>query len=143
MTLYSAVQLEGGRVTFKTYSIFLVEDHLLVRRALRQLLEAEVNLTVVAEAGSAESALAQLSNIAPDLILTDLSLPGISGLELVEALTQQRPELTCLVVTGHVDPFYRAAAFAAGAACFVTKDDPDEVLEAVWQVLDGTKSELA
>lgn len=130
-------------MTLKTYSIFLVEDHLLVRRALRQLLEAEANLMVVAEAESAESALAQLPNIAPDLILTDLSLPGISGLELVEALVQQRPELPCLVITGHIDPFYRVAAFAAGAAGFVTKDDPDEVLEAVWQVLNGIKNELA
>lgn len=127
-------------MTLKTYSIFLAEDHPLVRRALRQLLEDEANLMVVAEAESAESALAQLPNIAPDMILTDLSLPGVSGIELVEALTQQRPELPCLVVTGHTDRFYRTAAFAAGAAGFVTKDDPNEVLGAVEQVLNEIKS---
>jgi len=122
-------------VTVKAYSIFLVEDHALMRRALRQLLEEQGDLTVVAEAESAESALAQLPHITPDLIMTDLSLPGASGLELVAVLTRQRPELRCLVVTGHADPFYRAAALAAGATGFVTKDDPDEVIGAVRQVL--------
>jgi len=129
-------------VTLKSYSIFLVEDHPLMRRVLRQLIEGELDLSVVAEAESAESALTQLPSLKPDLVLTDLSLPGVSGLELVEMLTLQRPELRCLVVTGHIDPFYRAAAFAAGAAGFVIKDDPDEVLGAVRQVLNKTENKL-
>jgi DNA-binding NarL/FixJ family response regulator len=108
-----------------------------MRRALRQLLEDEADLTVIAEAESAESALAQLPTVAPDLLLTDLSLPGASGLELVEMLKRHHPELRCLVVTGHADPFYRAAALAAGAVGFVTKDDPDEVIGAVRRVLNG------
>lgn len=123
-------------MNLKRYNIFLVEDHPLKRRALRQLLEGEADLTVVAEAESAEAALAQLPNVAPDLVLTDLSLPGVSGLELVEVLKRQRSKLRCLVVTGHADPFYRAAAFAAGAAGFVTKDDPSEVLGMIRCVLN-------
>lgn len=122
-------------MTLKTYSIFLVEDHPVMRRALRQLVEGESDLMVIAEAESAESALAQLPDFTPDLVLTDLSLPGVSGLELVEVLKLRRPELRCLVITGHADPFYRAAALTAGAVGFVTKDDPDEVIGMVRQVL--------
>ncbi len=124
-------------MNLQTYSIFLVEDHPLVRRALRQLIEDEPDLKVVAEAESAESALATLPSFTPDLVLTDLSLPGASGLELVEILRRERPELRCLVVTGHTEPFYRTAALAAGAAGYVTKDDPDKVVGAVRQVLSA------
>ena len=107
-----------------------------MRRVIRQLLEREPDLTVVAEAESAELALAQLERLEPDLVLTDLSLPGASGLELVRVLASQRPELRCLVVTTHVENHYRIAALAAGAVGFVVKDDPDEVLGAVRRALN-------
>ena len=123
-------------MTTKRYSLFLIEDHALMRRVLRQLLEEELDLEVIAEAESAESALSQLFGVSPDLILTDLSLPGASGLELIAWLKVQRPELRCLVITGHTDQFYRAAALAAGAAGYVTKDDPDEVIGAVRRALE-------
>jgi DNA-binding NarL/FixJ family response regulator len=126
---------ESRHVTTKHYRLFLIEDHALMRRVLRQLLEEEADLEVVAEAESAESALSQLPEVTPDLILTDLSLPGASGLELISWLRAERPELRCLVVTGHTDQFYRAAALAAGAAGYVTKDDPDEVIGAVRRAL--------
>lgn len=122
----------------QTHSIFLVEDHPLMLRVIRQLLENEPDLMVVAEAESAELALTQLERLKPDLVLTDLSLPGASGLELVRHLTRQRPELRCLVVTGHIEDGYRVAALAAGAVGFVTKDDPDEILGAVRQALSLT-----
>lgn len=122
-------------MTTKRYSLFLIEDHALMRRVLRQLLEEELDLEVIAEAESAEAALSQLLGVSPDLILTDLSLPGASGLELIAWLKVQRPELRCLVITGHTDQFYRAAALAAGAAGYVTKDDPDEVIGAVRRAL--------
>ena len=103
----------------------------MMRRALRQLVTAESDLQVVGEADSAEAALSALPELTPDLLMVDLSLPGISGIELVRQLKEQRPELRCLVVTGHTDPLYRAAAATAGAAGYVTKDDPDGVLAAV------------
>lgn len=106
-----------------------------MRMVLRRLLEEELGLVVLAEAETAEAALEDLPHLSPDLVLTDLSLPGASGLELVRALKFQRPGLPCLVVTGHVDPSYELAASAAGAAGFVTKDDPDRVLEVVRRLL--------
>lgn len=121
----------------KTYSIFLIEDHPLMRRALRRLLEHEPDFWVVAEAASAESALEQLPGLSPDLVMTDLSLPGASGVELIQTLKRQRPELRCLVVTGHTEGFYRTSVLAAGAAGYVTKDDPDEVVGAVRQLFNS------
>lgn len=108
-----------------------------MRKALRELLENEPDLTVSWEAESVESALVQMQTLAPDLILTDLSLPGASGLELVQTLRRVRPELRCLVVTGFDNSLYRTSALAVGAAGFVTKDDPAEVLSAVRCVLDS------
>ena len=119
----------------KIHSIMLVEDHLLVRLAVRQLIEGEPELRVSWEAESAESALEQLKDLRPDLIVTDLSLPGMSGLGLIKRLRLSRPEVNCLVLTGHVDAFYKKAALTAGAIGFVTKDDADKVLEAVKKAL--------
>lgn len=116
-------------------TVFMVEDHAMMRRLLRQFLDGEPDLRVIDDVDSAEAALIALSGLTPDLLTVDLSLPGMNGLELVRRLAEQRPELRCLVVTGHADPLYRAEALKAGAAGYVTKDDPDEVLAAVREVL--------
>ena len=71
-----------------------------------------------------------------NLLLVDLSLPGMSGVGLVKTLRESRPELRCLVVTGHTDPIYREAAESAGAVGYVTKDDPNDILAAVYEVLE-------
>lgn len=117
------------------HHLLIVEDHPLMRRMLRQLLEGEVDLKVSWEAESVESALDQLTMLEPDLILTDLSLPGASGIEFVRGLKHSRPELRCLVVTGHVEHMYHTAALSAGAVGFAVKDDPDGIIEAVRQAL--------
>lgn len=126
---------EMERMVAEPCSIFIVEDHLGMLQALRQLLEEVPEFTVIGYAASAEVALVQLAVLSPDLCLVDLSLPGMSGLELVEYLSREQPSLRCLVVTGHSDPMYRLAALTAGAAGYVTKDDPDNVLLAVREVL--------
>lgn len=120
-----------GRESAAPHTIFLVEDHPVMRRMLRGHVEEEADLTVIGESDSAEDALRQLAALDPDLLLVDLSLPGLSGMDLVRVLKRERPDLRCLVVTGHSDRLYRKAASAAGATGYVTKDDPDEVLAAV------------
>ena len=123
----------GGRAGRQ--GVFLVEDHPAMRRALRRLVEGEGDLVVLAEAASAEDALELLPKLQPDLVMVDLSLPRMSGLDLIKILQRSRPELRCVVVTGHTDPLYRAAAEAAGAARFAVKDDPGGVLAAIRSVL--------
>jgi DNA-binding NarL/FixJ family response regulator len=106
-----------------------------MRRALQRLLEPVATYRVIGEAGSAEAALEQLTTLQVDLCLVDLSLPGMNGIQLIQKLQDQEPALRCLVVTGHNDPMYEAAALSAGAAGYVTKGDPEAVLEAVRRVL--------
>lgn len=113
------------------YTLVLVEDHATLRRFLREMFNEDPNLDVIGEADSAETALEVLVSLRPDLVTVDLSLPGMSGLDLVKTLKKTRPELRCLVVTGHTDPIYEKSAAKAGAVGFVIKDDPDEVLAAV------------
>lgn len=119
----------------KTSTLFLIEDHATLRRLLRQMLDEEPDLEVIGDADSAEQALEALIGLAPDLITVDLSLPGMNGLDLVRTLKASRPDLRCLIVTGHADTGYELAANKAGATGFVTKDDPDEVLAAVRRAL--------
>ncbi len=107
----------------------------MLRAALLELLSSEWR--VLGTAASAEDALQALPALEPDLVLVDVSLPGASGLQLVEGLRAGRPGLKTLVVSGHSETRYARAALAAGAGGFVTKDDPDQLLEAVRTVLRG------
>ena len=108
-----------------------------MRRELRRLLEREVDLEVVGEAVSAEEALTLLQTLKPHLLLVDLSLPGMSGLELIRQLQQERPELRYVVVSGHAGERYRQAALAAGARAFVSKDEPGAIVGVVREAVQA------
>lgn len=125
-----------------TYSLFLVEDHPLMRRVLRRVLEDEIDLSVIGVAASAEEALEQLTRLNPDplnpdLVLSDLLLPGESGTALVSQLQKARPELRCVIISASDEPFYQSAALASGALDFVLKDDIDRLIEVVRQALEA------
>jgi DNA-binding NarL/FixJ family response regulator len=115
----------------------VVEDHAMMRKALVRLLQQEPDLVVSGQAGSAAEALEQLDHHAPDLMLVDVSLPGQNGILLVKALQQARPELLCLILSGHNEAVYAKAALQAGARGYVMKGDPAAVLVAIRTVLRG------
>lgn len=117
--------------------IFIVDDHPLIRRVFKQVLDLEPSFVVVGEAVSAEDALQQLECAAPDLCLIDFSLPGMDGAELIRKLSWTRPGLLCMVVSSHHEPLYAKLALEAGACGFVTKGDPDVLLSAITRVLRG------
>lgn len=98
--------------------VYIIEDHEAVREAFRSLLDQEPGLVVCGEAETAEFALEQVPRLAPDLLLVDVSLPGMSGLDLLERLPAGTRSL---VVTAHSEPHYRERAFEAGATGFVSK----------------------
>ncbi|MCI0397068.1 MAG: response regulator transcription factor [Chloroflexi bacterium] len=120
-----------------TYTIFVVEDHPIMRMALAKLLQRAPDLAVAGEAASAAEALQRIPQAEPDLVLVDISLPGAGGLTLVEQLHQERPELPCLVLSGHDESTYASLALQAGARGYVMKKDTDYILTAIRYILNG------
>lgn len=118
-------------------SILIVEDHAILGKALVRLLTEKANQDVVAVVGSAEEALERLPNLKVDLALVDVSLPKMNGIQLVALIHEQFPDLPCLVITGHLIPFYLERSIEAGARGYVLKDDVIGILEGVKSVLEG------
>lgn len=118
--------------------ILLVDDHPLMRKGLVLTLEAEPDLRVVGQAASAEEALGLAEELEPDLAIVDVSLPGMSGLELIKHLQAIRPSLSVLVVSRHDESLYAERAIRSGARGYVMKLEADEVIvKAVRHVLKG------
>jgi two-component system invasion response regulator UvrY len=113
-------------------SVIIVDDHPLVRRGLRETLAAENDMTVVAEAASAEEAVATLASHRCDVLLLDISLPGRSGLDVLREIRRDFPRTAVLVVTTHDAIQYAVRCLRAGAGGYVAKSaGGDEVVAAV------------
>ena len=105
-----------------TIGVFLLDDHELVRRGLRELLEGEDDLTVVGEADSADAALRRIPAVLPDVAVLDVRLPDGSGIEVCREIRSRHPGIACLILTSFGDDDALAAASMAGAAGFVLKE---------------------
>lgn len=101
--------------------IFLVDDHEVVRRGVTALLEAESDIEVVGEAGTAEQALARVAAVRPDVAVLDVRLPDGSGVEVCREIRSRHPEVACLVLTSFADDEALLHAVMAGAAGYVLK----------------------
>jgi len=110
--------------------IMLVDDHAIVRAGFRRLLEQQGNCQVIAEAGDAETAYALFVEHQPDVVVLDLSMPGVSGLELVRRMTARETSARILVFSMHEDPLLAERAIQLGARGYVTKSSAPEALAA-------------
>jgi len=119
------------------YSILIVEDHKVYTQALLRLLSSNTELNILAVAESAERALEQISDFPVDLVLADISLPQMSGIELVEKLHRQYPNLLSAILSGHLTADYVRRAMDAGARGYLVKDDPGGILEGIQRILNG------
>jgi two-component system, NarL family, response regulator DevR len=118
--------------------IFLVDDHEVVRRGVRDMLEAEDDFEVVGEAGSVTDALNRIPTVNPDVAVLDVRLPDGSGVELCRELRSSRPELACLMLTSFDDDEALFEAIVAGAAGYVLKQvKGSDIVDAVRQVGAG------
>ena len=118
--------------------IFVVDDHDLVRSGFRHLFEGEPDLSVCGAAADTTSALAEIAEADPDLVITDISMEGPSGIELVKHLAARHPDLPVLVVSMHDEALYAERALRAGARGHVMKSEMHEtIVEAVRQILKG------
>ncbi len=120
--------------------LLLVDDHAVVREGYRRLLERRHDLHVAAEAGDAEEALQHLRNLPIDLVVLDLTLPGMGGIELTRRILQRFPDLGILAFSMHRDPLFASQALRAGALGYVTKSSsPETLIQAIYKVAKKEK----
>jgi DNA-binding NarL/FixJ family response regulator len=119
------------------YSIFLVEDHAGFANALNNMLSQNPNLKIVAVAETAETALEQLRGLHVDLVLIDFSLPDMTGLNLLERLHHEHPDLRCAILSGHLLPQHARRALEVGGRGYLVKDNPLEILTGIQCMLRG------
>ena len=120
--------------------VLICDDHGLVRSGLRLLLEAEADIGVVGEAGSAAEVVRMARMEKPDLVLLDLVMPGIGGLEAMPKLHAAAPDAKVLVLSMEDDPSYVREAFATGASGYLPKDVADaDLVTAVREVAAGQR----
>lgn len=118
--------------------ILLVDDHPLLLEGLARLITAEDGLGVCGMAGCVQEALAQVESLKPDLVVTDLTLPGRNGLELIKDLGAIHPEIPVIVLSMHDEMIYAERVLRAGGRGYVMKDTPPQVLlEAIRVILGG------
>jgi two-component system response regulator DevR len=123
-----------------TIRVFLVDDHELMRRALRDLLDAEEDLDVVGEAGSVEEASRGIPDHRPDVVLLDLRLPDGEGTDVCRRVAERLPETRWLVFTTFDDPDEVRGAIEAGVSGYLLKGaTPTEFVRAVRQVAEGRR----
>ena len=121
-----------------TIRVLVVDDHAVVRSGLRLVLDAADGVETVGEAGSAEDGIRAARELKPDVVLMDVVMPGMNGLEATPPLLLASPGSKVLVLSMQDDPRYVREAFAAGASGYVLKEAADaDVVEAVREVAGG------
>lgn len=123
-----------------TIRVFLVDDHALVRAGMCMILAAETDIEVIGEAGSGEEALPQIRRLRPDVVLCDLHLPGVSGLEVTERIVKGNHGSRVIVVSVLEDGPLPRRLIEAGASGYIGKGgDARELLSAVREVARGKR----
>lgn len=120
--------------------LLLVDDHAIVRAGYRHLLERHECYTVIGEAATADEAYTMFRELRPDLVITDLAMPGTSGLDAIQRILRATAAARVLVFSMHASSDLALAAMRAGALGYVTKSSPPDVLlRAIGDVLAGRK----
>ena len=118
--------------------VFLLDDHEIVRRGLRELLEAEDDLEIVGEAGTAEEAYGRIPATSPDVAILDVRLPDGDGIEVCREIRSRHPEIACIMLTSFAEDEAVYAAIMAGAAGYVLKQvRGTDLIDGIRKVADG------
>jgi DNA-binding NarL/FixJ family response regulator len=128
----------AARPAVKRSRIFIVDDHPIFRGGLAAIIRQQPHLTVCGEADTAAAAFEQIPRAKPDLLLTDIGLPGKSGLDLLKDLQSFQPGLPILVISMHDEALYAERVLHAGGRGYVMKlEGPEKILQAIATVLSG------
>jgi DNA-binding NarL/FixJ family response regulator len=135
----SVVQgLKATQASAQRKRIVLVDDHPMMRAGLAQLINKQPDLEVCCEAGQPGEALIRISNNLPDLVITDITLPGRGGLEFIKDLKALHPHLAVLVISMHDEDLHAERALRAGARGYIMKEaGAERMLEGIRKVLAG------
>jgi two-component system invasion response regulator UvrY len=115
--------------------VLLVDDHAVVRTGFRLLLQAQTDIAVIAEAESGEVACQRYMELAPDVVVMDLAMPGMGGLEALRRIRAHHPQARVLTLSAHDDPMHARRALREGALGFLSKRSaPEALIEAVTTV---------
>ena len=121
--------------------VLVVDDHAIVRKGIRALLATEQSIQVVGEAANGSEAVALAQSLRPDVILMDIVMPEMDGLEAIRRITEQQPEIRILVLTSFAGVDMVLPAIKAGALGYLLKDSgPQELVQAIQQVHRGNSS---
>jgi len=121
-----------------TIEVLLVDDHAVVREGYRRLLEQTADIRVLAEAGSGEDAYRLFCELRPQVVVMDISLPRLSGIEVTRRVVAREPSARVLVFSMHEDVVFASRALAAGARGYIAKSAAPEVLvEAIRRIASG------
>lgn len=119
-------------------SIVIADDHTIVREGLRALLSSEPDFEVIGAAGDGREAIDKVEDLRPDVVLIDLSMPKLHGLEAIGEIKKRTPETRILVLTIHKEEESMLAALEAGVSGYCVKDtSPEELVTAVRTIMDG------
>jgi two-component system nitrate/nitrite response regulator NarL len=122
----------------KTTKILIVDDHEVVRDGLKNILTSLENISIAGEAGNGEDAVKMYSSLKPDLVIMDISMPGMNGIEATKIIKEKDPDARILILTMHDNQEYLNQIIRSGAKGFILKNtDKDELLEAVKTVSGG------
>ena len=118
--------------------ILIADDHTLFREGLKRILETVPSIQIIAEAEDGYTALQQIAELRPDVAILDLSMPGLSGMNLLKRVKQDVPTTSVLVLTMHAEEQYALRAFRSGASGYLTKDSAaEQLVGAVQRIADG------
>lgn len=118
--------------------LILADDHAIVRHGLKQILALIPDINIVGEVCCGDDLLTALKQTACDIVLLDINMPGFSGVELIERICAEHPDLKILVLSMHIEGPIASRALKAGAAGYLTKDSEPEILvEAIRKVASG------
>lgn len=125
-------------MTHTPVKVMLVDDHAVVRMGFRLLLEGAADIKVIAEAESGEEAVRAYPDVRPDVVVMDISMPGIGGLEAIDRIIAREPQARILVLSAHEDAMHARRVLKAGAVGYLTKRSAaEELIQAIRQVAQG------
>jgi DNA-binding NarL/FixJ family response regulator len=130
--------MKSSPESMPAHRIYLVDDHPMMRDGMGRFINDEPGLFCCGQAGSAEQALSEIPQLKPDLVITDITLPGRNGLDLIRDLKAILPDLWILVFSMHDEMIYADRALRAGARGYLMKEAGSEkMLEAIHRILKG------